>query len=70
MLDSRNKENLNKISNLNEDSIEIAFFEGNGTCNLINLEDGEKVWFSNNFERDGIIFPWKVNRFFFSTIIR
>ena len=56
--------NKNKISNL-ADSIEIAFFEGNGRCNLINLEDGEKVCFSNNFERDGIIFP-EPNEHFFS----
>ena len=56
--------NKNEISNL-ADSIEIAFFEGNGRCNLINLEDGEKVGFSNNFERDGIIFP-EPNEHFFS----
>ena len=56
--------NKNKISNL-ADSIEIAFFEGNGRCNLINIEDGEKVCFSNNFERDGIIFP-EPNEHFFS----
>ena len=56
--------NKNEISNL-VDSIEIAFFEGNGRCNLINLEDGEKVCFSNNFERDGIIFP-EPNEHFFS----
>ena len=56
--------NKNEISNL-ADSIEIAFFEGNGRCNLINLEDGGKVWFSNNFERDGIIFP-EPNEHFFS----
>ena len=56
--------NKNETSNL-ADSIEIAFFEGTGTCNLINLEDGEKVCFSNNFERDGIIFP-EPNEHFFS----
>ena len=56
--------NKNEICNL-ADSIEIAFFEGDGTCNLINLEDGEKVCFSNNFERDGIIFP-EPNEHFFS----
>ena len=56
--------NKNEISNL-ADSIEIAFFEGNGRCNLINLEDGKKVCFSNNFERDGIIFP-EPNEHFFS----
>ena len=56
--------NKNEISNL-ADSIEIAFFEGNGRCNLINLEDGEKVCFSSNFERDGIIFP-EPNEHFFS----
>ena len=56
--------NKNEISNL-ADSIEIAFFEGNGRCNLINLEEGQKVCFSNNFERDGIIFP-EPNEHFFS----
>ena len=46
------------------DSIEIAFFEGNGRCDLINLENGKKKSFSNNFERDGIVFPEPNEQFF------
>ncbi len=56
--------NENKISNLAE-SIEIAFFEGNGKCSIINLDDNSKIKFSNNFERDGIVFP-EPNEHFFS----
>ena len=46
------------------DSIEIAFFEGNGRCNLINLDNGKTKSFSNNFERDGIVFPEPNEQFF------
>ena len=46
--------NINAVSNL-ADSVEIAFFEGNGKCNLINLSNYKKISFSNNFERDQII---------------
>ncbi len=53
-----------QIINLAE-SIEIAFFEGNGKCNIINLDTHAKTSFSNNFERDGIIFP-EINEQFFS----
>ena len=53
----------NKISNLGE-SIEIAFFEGNGNCNIINLDNYIKISFSNIFERDGILFPEPNEQFF------
>ena len=46
------------------DSIEIAFFEGNGRCDLINLDNGKTKSFSNNFERDGIVFPEPNEQFF------
>ena len=46
------------------ESIEIAFFEGNGICNIINLDNNNKISFSNNFERDGIIFPEPNEQFF------
>jgi excinuclease ABC subunit A len=36
------------------DSLETAFFEGNGTCSVV--FDDEEVEFNNRFERDGIIF--------------
>ena len=52
-----------EITDLAE-SIEIAFFEGNGICNIINLDNNNKISFSNNFERDGIIFPEPNEQFF------
>ena len=55
--------NINAVSNL-ADSVEIAFFEGNGKCNLINLSNYKKISFSNNFERDQIIFPEPNDQFF------
>ena len=38
------------------DSIELAFFEGNGNCSIINLDSNNSVLFSNKFELDGIEF--------------
>ncbi len=38
------------------DSVEIAFFEGNGSCSIINLNSSDSVLFSNKFELDGIEF--------------
>jgi len=38
------------------DSIELAFFEGNGNCSIINLDSNDSVLFSNKFELDGIEF--------------
>ena len=53
----------NEINKLTE-SIEIAFFEGNGKCKIINLDNKTKFSFSNNFERDGIFFPEPNEQFF------
>ena len=38
------------------DSVELAFFEGNGNCSIINLGSNDSVLFSNKFELDGIEF--------------
>jgi len=38
------------------DSVELAFFEGNGSCSIINLGSNDSVLFSNKFELDGIEF--------------
>ena len=38
------------------DAIEIAFYEGNGYCNIENVENSNIKYFSNNFELDGIKF--------------
>ena len=53
----------NEINKLTE-SIEIAFFEGNGKCKIINLDNKTKFSFSNNFERDGLLFPEPNEQFF------
>ena len=53
----------NEINKLTE-SIEIAFFEGSGQCNIINLDNKTKFSFSNNFERDGLFFPEPNEQFF------
>ena len=48
------KETIDRIS----DSIETAFFEGQGTC-IIKIENNDSFtekWFSNRFEVDGITF--------------
>ena len=38
------------------DSVELAFFEGNGNCSIINLGSNDSLLFSNKFELDGIEF--------------
>ena len=39
------------------DSVETAFFEGDGACSIF-FTDERKPWqFSNRFERDGLVFP-------------
>ena len=38
------------------DAIEIAFFEGNGSCSVVSLDGKNRKEFSNNFEADGIQF--------------
>jgi len=47
------------------DAIEIAFYEGKGSCSLMDLNDLKRVSFSNRFELDGIEFV-KPNLHFFS----
>jgi excinuclease ABC subunit A len=38
------------------DTIDLAFYEGNGSCKLVRLSDGSIQTFSNRFERDGMTF--------------
>jgi len=38
------------------DSVQTAFYEGKGECILQMVESGEKVSFSNKFEKDGMTF--------------
>ncbi|MAG18668.1 MAG: excinuclease ABC subunit A [Flavobacteriaceae bacterium] len=47
------------------DSIDIAFYEGKGTCSLWSLNQEKKFSFSNRFELDGIAFV-QPNIHFFS----
>jgi excinuclease UvrABC ATPase subunit len=39
------------------DSVETAFFEGDGACSVHFTDDREPWQFSNRFERDGLVFP-------------
>ena len=57
---SDHKNDISKLA----DSVELAFFEGNGKCNIINLVNDKVVEFSNKFERDGIIFQEPNEQFF------
>ncbi len=47
-----NEDFYNRLS----DAVQIAFFEGKGTCVLQNLTDNSQTTFSNSFELDGIQF--------------
>lgn len=38
------------------DSVDVAFFEGSGYCEVLNLETNERTLFSNKFEADGMEF--------------
>ena len=38
------------------DSVQTAFFEGKGSCTLVNLTNNQKTAFNNKFEADGITF--------------
>ena len=49
---NHNKDFYQRLS----DSVEMAFFEGNGNCAIINLNSNDSVFFSNKFELDGIEF--------------
>lgn len=46
------KEEMSRLA----DSLEIAFFEGNGDCSVVFSEENETWAFNNRFERDGITF--------------
>ena len=45
------------------DSVQTAFFEGEGKC-IVELSGGEKKWFSDLFEEDGIRFEEPTVNFF------
>jgi len=48
-----NKDNISRIY----DSIETAFFEGNGACNVVLLDSNNTQYsYNNRFEADGIVF--------------
>jgi excinuclease ABC subunit A len=49
---SREEDNLNRLA----DSVESAFFEGQGTCIIEEYDSGKRQVFSNKFEADGISF--------------
>ena len=38
------------------DAVDVAFFEGDGQCEVLNLATEERTHFSNKFEADGITF--------------
>ena len=38
------------------DSIELSFYEGKGNCSIFELDTKKEIFFSNNFELDGITF--------------
>lgn len=46
------------------DSIQMAFYEGHGTCILRDTETNEEIHFSNKFEQDGITFLEPTVHFF------
>ena len=49
------------------DAVELAFYEGKGSCTLLDLDTEERLPFSNSFERDGMQFLTpNVNLFSFS----
>lgn len=49
---SKEEDNLNRLA----DSIESAFFEGQGTCIVEEHDTGKRREFSNKFEADGVSF--------------
>ena len=46
------------------DAIEIAFYEGKGTCSLWSLNSKKNISFSNRFELDGMAFVKPYSHFF------
>ncbi len=56
----KNYDYLNRLA----DSIEIAFFEGNGLLVIENLNSNKRFYFNNKFEKDGIKFTIPSEHFF------
>ncbi len=50
--DTNDEDNRNRLA----DSVQTAFFEGHGTCIILNASTGNRKEFSNLFEEDGIEF--------------
>tara|TARA_B100000767_G_C19778435_1_gene544335 strand:- start:8262 stop:11045 length:2784 start_codon:yes stop_codon:yes gene_type:complete len=48
----KNEDFKNRLS----DAIEIAFFEGNGSCSIVSISGKNRKSFSNNFDADGMQF--------------
>jgi len=46
------KEEMSRLA----DSLEIAFFEGDGDCSIVFSDEGDVWTFNNRFERDGMTF--------------
>ena len=55
-----NDDYLNRLA----DSVEIAFFEGNGLLVIENLNSNKRFYFNNKFEKDGIKFTIPSEHFF------
>ena len=50
------RQNDEDFKNRLSDAVDIALFEGDGYCDLLNLKSGERTQFSNKFEADGLSF--------------
>lgn len=50
--DTENEDNRNRLA----DSVQTAFFEGHGTCVILDADSGKRQEFSNLFEADGLEF--------------
>ncbi|MBT8220854.1 MAG: excinuclease ABC subunit UvrA [Bacteroidia bacterium] len=50
-IQSGDEENIKRIA----DSINTAFYESGGDC-IVDILDGDEMWFNNRFELDGIVF--------------
>ena len=60
-IDVLDEETLKRIA----DSVQTAFFEGRGVCEIEKVSDGETFYFSNRFELDGILFE-ETNEYLFA----
>ncbi|MCO6500463.1 MAG: excinuclease ABC subunit UvrA [Vicingus serpentipes] len=60
IVDDEDKDNTSRIY----DSIETAFFEGGGACNVVLLDNKQTTTYNNRFEADGIEFEEPSVHFF------